>query len=172
MPMPGVGVRIRAADGGDCPPGVIGEVWASSPGMLRAYLGEAETPARDGFLPMGDLGYLDAAGALAITGRARLLINRGGRKISPTDLEDALRAHPAVADIAVFGAPTSRGEEVVKAAVVLRPGATVVASELRRWCADRLSPHAVPDLVEYWPRLPRDGVGKLARARLLEGRLG
>src|SRR5215208_4921649 len=98
----------------------------------------------NGWFRTGDLGYLDADGFLYLTGRVHELINRGGEKIAPVEVDHALQSHPAVAEAAVFAVPDARLGEDIVAAVVLRPEMTTSQRELRSWMLDRPSSYKVP----------------------------
>ena len=124
----------------------------------------------DGWFPTNDGGYLDAEGYLFVEGRLDDVIVRGGENLSPGEIEDVLLAHPAVAEAAVVGVPDDEWGEVVAAAVVLEPAATVTAAELQVWVRDRLRSSRMPELVEFRQELPYNDTGKLLR-RLLKADL-
>ena len=169
--LPGVEVRIMTPEGAEAPCGQIGEVAVSSPAGAGCYEDFPELSARsfrEGWFFSGDLGRLDAAGSLYITGRIKLHINSGGNKVDPQEVESVIEEHPAVAEAAVVGVPASHGLEVVKAAVVLKPGRQVEVEDLRSFCAARLIGYKVPRIIEFRRELPRSPVGKLLRKDLLE----
>lgn len=117
-----------------------------------------------GELATGDLGGLDAAGRLTVTGRKADTIISGGENVAPQEVEAVLAEHPAVAEAAVYGVPDPQWGEAVVAAVVLR--AAVTEAQLREHCADRLAGFKVPKRIEVRPELPRTRSGKLQRAAL------
>ena len=94
------------------------------------------------------------------------LINRGGEKIAPVEVDQALQSHPAVADAAVFAVPDARLGEDIVAAVVLKSDRTATPRELRGWLLDRLSPYKVPRRIWLVDRLPRTRTGKVLRGEL------
>jgi O-succinylbenzoic acid--CoA ligase len=120
--------------------------------------------APDGWLHTGDLGRLDGLGLLHVEGRLKELIVTGGENVAPLEVEQALLAHPAVADAAVAGRPDPEWGETIAAFVV--PRERVDPEALRVWCRKRLAPHKVPKRVELVESLPRSPGGKLMRARL------
>jgi o-succinylbenzoate---CoA ligase len=132
--------------------------------LVRGPMVAPGAAASDGWLHTGDLGRLDASGLLHVEGRLKELIVTGGENVAPLEVEQALLAHPAVADAAVVGRPDPEWGEAIAAYVVLRRPAG--EDELRAWCRERLAPHKVPKRVEAVPALPRSPTGKLARDRL------
>ncbi len=128
-----------------------------SPGALAA----------DGWLHTGDLGTLDARGRLSITGRKADTIVTGGENVAPTEVEEVLLEHPAVADAGVFARPDAEWGEAIVAVVVLRPGADADADALRAHCATRLARFKVPKVLEFTDALPRTASGKLLRRVLV-----
>jgi acyl-CoA synthetase (AMP-forming)/AMP-acid ligase II len=167
---PGLEVAIRTADGEPLPLGSVGEITVRGPTVFSGYLGDPEATAA-AFFPgrwyrTGDYGYLDDDGYLFVTGRLREMINRGGEKIAPTEVDGVLRAHPAVADAATFALPDARLGEEIAAAVVLHEKGALSERELRRWVARRVSPHKIPRHIWVVEALPRTGSGKVQRGEL------
>jgi O-succinylbenzoic acid--CoA ligase len=122
--------------------------------------------APDGWLHSGDLGELDELGNLTVTGRAVDTIVTGGENVAPVEVEAVLAAHPAVADVAVHGAPDERWGERVVATIVLRPGASATDRELRGYCRVRLARYKVPKVFRFSLDLPRTQSGKILRRDL------
>ncbi|WP_416483249.1 non-ribosomal peptide synthetase [Streptomyces sp. CL12] len=120
----------------------------------------------DGWFRTGDVGVLHEDGSLTVTGRIRDLINRGGEKIAPREVEDALLEHPAVGQVAVFAVPDRVTGEQAAAAVVPRSGMSVTEGELRSFLSGRLSPHKIPHRILMRAALPSNATGKLQRAGL------
>jgi acyl-CoA synthetase (AMP-forming)/AMP-acid ligase II len=171
-PHEGIEVRIVRDDSSDAEPNEPGEIWARSPFVMRGYASDTrELDTRldsNGFLRTGDIGHLDPDGFLWIDGRVSDAINRGGLKVYPGDVEEVLRADPAVADVCVAGVPDRRVGEVPWAWIVLAPGATLDADALAQRCRDRLAPYAVPVRFLAVDELPRNEVGKLLRRVLVD----
>lgn len=168
-------VAIMAPEGGTLlPPGSLGEVVIRGPSVMTGY--EANPDANraafaHGWFRTGDQGYLDEDGYLFLTGRLKELINHGGEKVAPGEVEEALLDHPAVAQAAAFALPDARLGEVVAAAVVLRPGVTLDEHALRRFVATRLAHFKVPARLISLAALPTAATGKVQRLGLAE-RLG
>ena len=150
------GVSIRLLDGG--------EVAVRAPSMLDGYA-DAPLELVDGHLPTGDLGAVDDAGRLTILGRRRLLIDVGGRKVNPLEVEAVLREHAGVADVAVVAVRQSETSSRLRAVVVPRDPASPPA-DLRAFARDRLPGWKVPRSVEFRDALPRTATGKVARKEL------
>ncbi len=163
-------IRVLDAHGCDLPPGVSGVIVIRGETLFPGYLDDPDANAA-AFLPggwfrTGDLGHLDEDGFLFLSGRSNEIINRGAEKIAPVEIDHALLAHPAVAEAAVFAVPDARLGEDIVAAVVLRPGQSVAARELRDWLLQRLSPFKVPRRIWQVAALPRTSTGKVRRGEL------
>jgi thioesterase domain-containing protein len=116
----------------------------------------------------GDLGLLDEDGYLFLQGRIKELINRGGEKIAPVEIDEALARHPAVAEAAAYPVPDERLGEEIAALVVLKPAASATIEQLRHFCAAQLSAHKLPRWIQLAPRIPRTAAGKVNRRSLAE----
>jgi O-succinylbenzoic acid--CoA ligase len=149
-PLPGTTVVISPA----------GEILVAGPTVAPGSV------AADGYLHTGDLGRLDDAGRVHVTGRLGDLIVSGGENVAPAEVEAVLSDHPAVAEAAVFGRADPEWGEAVAAAVVLRPGASVAAEDLREHCAARLARFKAPRSVVFVDALPRTSSGKVVRRDL------
>jgi len=163
----GVTITIRDECGGMLPVGTRGEVVVEGPGVSSGYHNNPEANAAAFFgtgLRTGDEGVLDADGYLTLAGRIKELINRGGEKISPLEVEAVLAAHPAVAEAVCFGVRDAKYGEEVHAAVVLKTDAS--AGELITFCQDRLALFKVPKQLHILPDLPRTSTGKIQRQQL------
>jgi long-chain acyl-CoA synthetase len=121
---------------------------------------------QDGFFLTGDLGQLDDEGRLTITGRKKLLIEVGGYKVDPIEVEDVVEAHPDVGEAVVVGVDTGQaGEQLVKAVVV--PNEEIEERELISFCQQRLANYKVPRVVEFREEIPRSPLGKILRKYLV-----
>ena len=167
----GLELAIMDPSGSILLPGLEGEIVVRGPSVTSGYLDNPEanqSAFREGWFRTGDLGHLDTDGFLFITSRLKEMINRGGEKIAPQDVEAVLLAHPAVAEAAACAIPhTTLGEDVV-AAVVLRSGASASESELRRFAASQLAPFKVPRRIALIDAIPRTSTGKPKRRALAE----
>ena len=162
-------VRVVDADGVALPPGQPGEVTIRGASVTSGYLDDPAANAaafRNGWLRTGDLGHFDADGYLFLTGRIKELINRGGKKIAPREIDEALLALPGVREAAAFGVPHASLGEDLMAAVVAEPGATLDGDALRHELLARLARHKVPSAVVVLDRLPRGPTGKVQRSAL------
>jgi O-succinylbenzoic acid--CoA ligase len=169
--LPATELRVADASGRALPPGEAGEILVQGPGVMQGYLGDAEATAaalRGGWLHTGDLGVLAPDGALRVLDRRDDLVVTGGENVSPSEVEGALLAHPAVVDAAVAGLPDPDLGRRVAAWVVARPGAALDQTELRAFCRTRLAGHKVPREVRLVASLPRSATGKLLRAALAD----
>ena len=164
-------VIIIGEDGRPLAPGERGEILVSGATVIPGYLDAPElnrTRFVDGCFRTGDIGSFDEDGFLTLHGRKDDVINRGGEKISPVEIDDALMRHPAVAEAAAFAVPHPRLGEDVAAAVVLRPGMTATAIELREFLRERLASFKVPRRIVIRDQLPKGQTGKVVRRRLAE----
>lgn len=162
VPMCGVRVRVLAADGSECPPGVEGEVVVDGPQVARAYVSgapEGPSPLEEGRFRTGDLGAFDTDGFLHLRGRRDRLINVGGLKVSPLEVQQVLEGFAGVREAAVLGGRDALGEEVVHAVVSLRSPCT--EAELLDFCRRHLADYKVPRRIEIRDELPRGASGKV-----------
>jgi acyl-CoA synthetase (AMP-forming)/AMP-acid ligase II len=177
IPPPFYEMRIVGDDGRDLPPGAIGEIVGRGPITMPGYLGRAEQTAaalRDGWLYTGDLGYVDEEGFLFLVDRKKDMIDSGGVKVYPKDIEEVAAHHPAVREVAVFGVPHDRWGETPVAAVVLKAGFDASAEALRDWINERVAArYQRVDRVIVMDDFPRNAAGKTLkremRARFWEG---
>jgi acyl-CoA synthetase (AMP-forming)/AMP-acid ligase II len=165
-----VDISIVNEDGRHLSAGEKGEVVIRGPNVTRGYDNDPEANAAafaGGWFRTGDSGVLDQDGRLTLVGRLKELINRGGEKIAPREIDDVLLAHPAVVEAVTFGVPHVTWGEEVAAAVVLRPGATSQASatesDLIAHCRERLADFKRPKHIHIVETLPRTATGKIQR---------
>ncbi len=171
-PLPGHEVRIvDPGSGAVLGAGGIGEIQARGPMVMKGYYARpaetAETIDAEGWLRTGDLGYLTPEGRLVVAGgRLRDMIIRGGENVYPAEVENLLRAHEGVAEVAVFGLPDSYYGEIVAAAV--KPAAAISAAALARFCDGRIARFKVPSRFFQLSELPLTASGKIRKAALRE----
>lgn len=164
-------VAVLDEDGRPLPRGCAGEVAVCGPTVFDGYIGDAETNRRrlhGGWFRTGDLGVLDAEGYLTLTGRIEDIINRGGEKISPAEVDAALLAHPEVREAAAFAIPHPALGEDLAAAVRLWGRTAVSDRDLRRFLLQRLSTFKVPHTIVFVRKLPKGPTGKPLRRKLPE----
>lgn len=167
-PAPGVEVRICGEQGEEMPANAAGEIWIRGPHVMRAYWQDPDHSAvtlGDGWLRTGDFGHCDEAGRLYLTGRKSDMINVGGRKLSPIEVEEGLRSHPAVKDCACVGIPDPEGiaGEIVAVVVVLHAAAMPEERPLRNHLRATLEPYKIPTRWTFADSLPYTANGKVQR---------
>ncbi|MGW0801596.1 class I adenylate-forming enzyme family protein [Nonomuraea sp. NPDC002799] len=168
-PSAGSDLKIVGADGGPARAGEQGEVWLRSPAGTRAYYRDrrlTDDVFKDGWVRMGDVGYLDADGYLYLVDRESDVIKSGAFKVSTLQVEAALYEHPAISEAAVVGLPHPVLGRVAGAAVVTRY--PVTAADLRTFLLDRLAGHELPSRLLFLPELPKNHLGKVVKPRLLD----
>jgi long-chain acyl-CoA synthetase len=162
-------IAIVDDDGAPLPVGELGEVTVLSPASTDGYAGIEELNReafRDGWYFTGDLGRLDEEGLLRLEGRKKLLIEIGGFKVDPIEVQDVVAAHPSVEEAIVVGAPGKvEGEEQVKAVVV--PAEYCEEHEVVAFCRERLANFKVPQIVEFRDEIPKSPLGKVLRKYLV-----
>ena len=164
--MRGVSVRILDIDPPyvPVPSGTEGQVAIAAPSMLSGYVTGEPAPLADGHFLTGDIGKLDSRGALTITGRLKLLIDVGGRKVNPAEVEAVIASHPDVGACVVVPIVADQHISRVKAIVTpARPNIEISVQDLRRFARERLSAYKVPRVFEVRPSLPISPAGKVIR---------
>jgi acyl-CoA synthetase (AMP-forming)/AMP-acid ligase II len=167
-PTPNSIVKIIDEDGRELPVGEVGEIAALTPGAMKEVWRDPQATAQrimpDGFIRTRDVGYLDEDGYLYIADRKEDMIISGGFNIWPAEIENALMAHPAILEAAVFAAPHEKWGETPRAVVCLRQGASASEQELIDWCRTKVGAVKKPGSVEFSAEpLPKNSVGKVLR---------
>jgi HIP---CoA ligase len=166
----GTELRCVDADNRAVAPGESGEIVVRGYNVMQGYLDDpaatAESIDDEGWLHTGDIGSLDARGYLRITDRLKDMYIAGGFNCYPAEIERAVAAHPAVAQVAVVGVPDERLGEVGKAYLVLRPNASVQEADFISWCRERMANYKVPRYVEMVAALPTNASGKVLKYEL------
>ncbi|HKV79511.1 MAG TPA: acyl-CoA synthetase [Candidatus Sulfotelmatobacter sp.] len=169
-PLVGVEVQLVGDDGNPVPPGTPGEIEVRGPNVFAEYWGQPDATRaafRDGWFRTGDTAMVEG-GVYRILGRTSVdILKTGGHKVSALEIEEALRAHPAIAECAVVGVPDPEWGERVSAAVVLNDGATLDLSSLRAWARKSLATHKLPSLLLVLDKLPRNAMGKVMKPTLV-----
>jgi oxalate---CoA ligase len=167
-------IAVMSPDGRLLAAGEVGEVVIRGANVIRGYRNNPEAD-RDsftaGWFRTGDQGVLDRDGYLTLTGRLKEIINRGGEKVAPLEVDHVLSAYPAVALALTFAMPHARLGEEVAAAIVLRAGARASADEIQAFAAEHLAGFKVPRRIVFLDEIPKGPTGKLQRIGLAE-RLG
>ncbi len=170
VPMAFSEMRIVREDGSDAASGEVGEIVGKSPLLMPGYYRRDDLTAaaiRDGWLFTGDLGHVDADGFLFLVDRKKDMIDSGGVKVYPRDVEEVVVQHPDVIECAVFGIPDEKWGETPVAAVVLRTGAAVDAEVLKAWINERVGARyqRVSRVIVY-PEFPRNAAGKIVKREM------
>jgi len=173
LPLPDVESKIVDLETGakDLPVGEVGELVIRSPNVMKEYWNMPEETAialREGWLYTGDIALMDKKGYFYIVDRKKDMIIASGLNIYPREVEDVLHEHPQIMEAAVAGIPDPKRGEIVKAWVVLEPGATATAEEIRDFCRDKLAKYKIPYYIEFRDSLPKTMVGKVLRRSLTE----
>ena len=170
-PLPGVDVKVvDFVTGALHGPEAVGEIAVRGPNVMLGY---ARMPAEtrrsftpEGFFLTGDLGIIDEDGYVRVVGRRRETILRGGYQIYPREVEDQLRAHPAVDDVCVIGIPHDILGELVCACIVPVEGAVITGEEIKDFARETVADYKVPDLVRFFDEFPMTGSGQVKRREL------
>lgn len=168
---PGVAVRILDDDGKPVATGEEGNLFVRGPTLMTDYYRNPEltrSVLQDGWFDTGDRTRVDADGNHTIGSRNKEMINRGGAKVAPPEVETVLLAHPSVKEAAVIGVPDPAYGEHVKAVLVLQPGCNATANAIRQHCRTHLADFKVPGIVTFVDALPTGPTGKLLKRALLD----
>ena len=165
---PGTGVRIAIMDpnGNMVSGGKQGEVVIQGPNVIDGYENNPEANASsftNGWFHTGDEGILDAEGYLRLVGRIKELINRGGEKIGPPEIDEVLLSHPSIAEAVCFGVPHPTWGEEVAAAVVLKEGESATEGDILGYCREHLAEFKSPKKIHVVQQIPRTATGKVQR---------
>ncbi|MDP2135577.1 MAG: acyl--CoA ligase [Sulfuritalea sp.] len=164
-------VEIMDEAGNILPPNTVGEIVIRGMNVTAGYENNPKANAEgftNGWFRTGDQGIKDAEGYVALTGRLKEIINRGGEKISPREIDEIIMDHPAVSQVVCFAMPHPKLGEEVAAAVVLKEGATVTEKELQQFVGGRVADFKVPKKILILPEIPKGATGKLQRIGLAQ----
>lgn len=164
-------VAIRHEDGRLLARGETGEIVIRGPNVTAGYENNPKANAEgfaDGWFRTGDQGVMDADGYISITGRLKEIINRGGEKVSPREVDEILMDHAAVAQVVCFGMPHPKLGEEVAAVVVLREGQQASERDLQQFVAGRAADYKVPKKILFMDEIPKGATGKLQRIGLAQ----
>jgi long-chain acyl-CoA synthetase len=171
-PVPGAELAIVDEQGQALPPGQPGLIYARQPTLIdftyQGNDGARRAMERDGYMTMGDVGYLDHDGYLFIVDRAADMVISGGVNIYPAEIEQALHGLAGVEDCAVFGIPDDEFGEALAAAVQPRAGAQLAADDVRGFLREHIAGYKVPAVVTFHDALPREDTGKIFKRKLRE----
>jgi fatty-acyl-CoA synthase len=170
---PALNVETLVVDDDNRPvaPGIVGEIVHRSPQAMLGYHNDTAKTAeafRGGWFHSGDLGRFDEDGYLYVVDRKKDMIKSGGENVASREVEEILFAHPAIAEVAVFGFPDEKWIEAVMAVIVLKAGAVLEADALHDYCRERLAGYKRPKLIHFADRLPKNASGKVLKRELRE----
>ncbi|HQU02848.1 MAG TPA: AMP-binding protein, partial [Acetobacteraceae bacterium] len=164
-------ISIQNDQGEEVPAGRTGEICVCGLAVFAGYYNNPEANAkafRDGWFRTGDLGYVDEAGYLFITGRSSDMYISGGSNVYPREAEEILLSHPAIAQAAIVGAPDPIWGEIGICVCVLRPGHAIGEAELSAWLAPKIARYKLPKRIFFWSDLPKSGYGKITKKLILD----
>jgi long-chain acyl-CoA synthetase len=171
IPMPGIDAKVLDENLHELPPGEVGELAVRGPNIMLGYWqrpDETYKTIKIDWLLTGDMARMDEDGYFYIVDRKKDMIIAGGYNIYPHEVEEVLFAHPGVAEAAVVGLPDEYRGETVAAFIVPKPGVTLTAEELDKYCRENLAAYKVPRIYEFRSELPKSAVGKVLRRELRE----
>jgi malonyl-CoA/methylmalonyl-CoA synthetase len=175
MPLPGFQVRIVSEEGTDVADGMPGEIWVRGPALFREYWNQPDATRasfRDGFFRTGDVAE-SRNGYICIRGRASVdILKSAGYKLSALEIEEVLREHPAIREVAVIGVPDAEWGEIVTACVMIQPEQSLTLEQLREWCRDKLASYKLPRRLKIHQELPRNAMGKVVKSELIRQLMG
>jgi long-chain acyl-CoA synthetase len=171
-PIWGTQTQVWDSRGRPLPPGPenVGEIVTRGLHVMKGYLHNPEATANaftGDWLHTGDLGYIDEDGFLFVVSRKKELIIRGGYNVYPSEIENVLHAHPAIAEAAVVGIPDERLGEEVMAAVIVRPSMDLLEADLAAYCRERLAVYKCPRVFQFRSELPKNTLGKVLKDQLI-----
>jgi acyl-CoA synthetase (AMP-forming)/AMP-acid ligase II len=171
-PMADVEMKVVDEDGKKLPVGQVGEILARGPRVMTGYWKDEEKTAKtidkDGWVHTGDVGYVDEDGYYFLAGRSSDMIIRAGENISPEELENVIRQHPKVEDVAVIGIPDETWGEEPRAVVIPKKGVKATEEEIMEYCRANLASFKRPRSVIFVDELPRNPMGKLIKREIRE----
>lgn len=163
----GIELRILDDDGNEMSKGEVGEVGIKGVNVMKGYLGNDDANAKSftasGFFRTGDQGKMTEGGYVVLTGRIKELINKGGEKISPVEVDNVMNQHPDVAEAVAFSMPDDMYGEDIGVAVITKEGTNVSQQDLKAWVGERLLQTKVPKKIFFVDAIPKTAVGKMQR---------
>jgi long-chain acyl-CoA synthetase len=163
-------MKVIDEEGNELPPGEQGELCVKGTCVTNGYLNKPETTREsfdsEGWFHSGDIAYMDEDGYAYIVDRKKDMINVGGEKVYPSEVEDMMLEHPKIKDLVIVGIPDDLRGEAPKAFVQLKEGETATFEEIREYCKPRMAPYKVPVAVEFIDEIPRLASGKALRRQL------
>jgi len=165
-PIENVEIKIVDGDGHQVQPGELGEIVIRGPNVMLGYWNrpfETADVIKNGWFHSGDIGRMDEDGFFYIVDRLKDMINLSGFKVYPTEVENVIYQHPAVAEVAVYGAPDPVKGEIVKANIVLKLGRTITEQQIIDFCYEKIAAYKVPHVIKFVDSLPKNPAGKVLK---------
>ncbi|MEA5502852.1 long-chain fatty acid--CoA ligase [Halotia wernerae UHCC 0503] len=165
-PIENVEMKIIDAEGHQVQPGELGEIVIRGPNVMLGYWNrpfETANVIKNGWFHTGDIGQMDEDGFFYIIDRLKDMINVSGFKVYPTEVENVIYQHLAVAEVAVYGVPDAFKGEIVKASIVLKPGSTITAEKIIDFCSERMATYKLPRAINFVDSLPKNQTGKILK---------
>ena len=166
-------IKVIDENGNNLPAGEQGELCAKGTCVTNGYLNKPEATKEafdpEGWFHSGDVAYIDEDGYAYIVDRKKDMINVGGEKVFPSEVEDMMLAHPKIKDLVIVGIPDDIKGEAPKAFIQLKEGEPCTEEDIRGFCRERMAPYKVPVAVAFLDEIPRSASGKALR-RLLRDR--
>ncbi|OWY64763.1 long-chain fatty acid--CoA ligase [cyanobacterium TDX16] len=153
-------------NGKDVEPGEVGEIAIRGPNVMLGYWNrpfETAEAIKNGWFYSGDIGHMDEDGFFYIVDRSKDMINVAGFKVYPTEVENVIYEHPAVAEVAVYGVPDLEKSEIVKANIVLKPDCNVTEKQMIAFCAERIAAYKMPKAIKFVDSIPKNPTGKVLK---------
>jgi long-chain acyl-CoA synthetase len=166
MPIENVEMKIVDGDGHQVQPGQFGEIVIKGPNVMLGYWNrpfETAEVIKNGWFHTGDIGRIDEDGFFYIVDRLKDMVNVSGFKVYPTEVENLIYQHPAVAECAVYGVPDALKGEIVKANIVLKPGHAVTEEQIIEFCSLRMATYKIPRVIHFVDSLPKNPTGKVLK---------
>lgn len=174
-PIENVEMKIIDADGKVVTPGELGEIVIKGPNVMLGYWNRPFDTAeviKNGWFYTGDIGQVDDEGYFHIVDRSKDMINVAGFKVYPTEVENAIYQHSAVAEVAVYGVPNQETSEIVRANIVLKPGHNITEKQIIAFCSERIAAYKLPKVVKFVDSIPKNPTGKVLKRVLREEAAG
>jgi len=165
-------IKVVDDEGNSLPTGKEGELCVKGTCVTNGYLNKPDATAEvfdpDGWFHAGDIAYMDEDGYAYIVDRKKDMINVGGEKVFPSEVEDMMMVHPKIQDLVIVGIPHDLKGEAPKAFIQLSEGNTATPEEIKKFCKSKMAPYKVPIAVEFVHEIPRSAAGKPLRRLLRE----
>ncbi|MBD1903921.1 long-chain fatty acid--CoA ligase [Funiculus sociatus GB2-A5] len=170
-PIENVEMKIVDADGNQVLPGELGEIVIRGPNVMLGYWNrpfETQEVIKNGWFHTGDIGQMDEDGFFYIVDRLKDMVNVSGFKVYPTEVENVIYQHPAVAEVAIYGLPDALKGEIVKANIVLKAGHAITEEQIIEFCSERMAAYKIPRVVKFVDSIPKNPTGKVLKRLLRE----